>query len=493
MMAGKRLGSIHDVEGDVAVPAYDPAAYGNGIVHLGVGAFHRAHQAVYTDEAIGQKGGNWRIIGVSLRATDIADALNPQNGFYTVLERDASGTRGRLIGSISRIIAAARDRHASLAALADPDVRVVTLTVTEKAYGIDRTAMQVDLDHPAVARDLAAPHTPTGVLGLLTQSLRLRRQAGAPPYTVLCCDNLPDNGALLRAGVFDFARRIDPGLADWIGAQVAFPSSMVDRITPASTDATLADARRLTGCVDLAAVETEPFSQWVIEDLFTAGRPAWESAGALFVSDVKPYEAMKLRMLNGAHSMLAYAGFLSSCKYVRDVMAHPGLRALVERHLQAAASTLPVLQGIDFNVYAHDLINRFANPAIGHETYQIAMDGTEKLPQRILSPAIEAMREGQDIRPFAFAVACWMRYCLGRTDSGETYALRDPREAEIRACLESASTADAITARLHNLPDLFDQRLVSSNLWCSGVSERLETMLRSGIAAAISTETSACK
>jgi fructuronate reductase len=323
---------------------------------------------------------------------------------------------------------------------------------------------------------------------MLTEGLRLRHEKGVPPYTVLCCDNLPENGVLLRAGVVNFARRLDPQLAGLIGANVAFPSCMVDRITPASTDATLADARLLTGCGDLAAVETEPFSQWVIEDAFPAGRPAWESAGALFVNDVKPYEAMKLRMLNGAHSMLAYAGFLSGCKYVRDVMAHRELGPLVERHLQAAAFTLPELHGIDFNAYARELIDRFANPAIGHETYQIAMDGTEKLPQRILSPAVEAMSDGLDIRPFAFAVACWMRYCLGRTDSGEVYALRDPREIEIRACLGSAGTAEAITTRLHHLPGLFDQRLVSSNQWCSCVLKMLENMLHSGMATTISAE-----
>ena len=292
----------------------------------------------------------------------------------------------------------------------------------------------------------------------------------------------------MKTGVLDFAGRVDPALRDWIEANVPFPSTMVDRITPASTQATLDDAARLTGCTDLAAVETEPFTQWVIEDRFVSGRPQWEVAGALFVPDVAPYERMKLRMLNGAHSMLAYCGFLSGCTYVRDVMATPDLAALVDRHLAAAAATLKPLGGIDFAAYARELRERFANPAIAHETYQIAMDGTEKLPQRIFQPALHALRHGQDLRPFAFATAAWMRYCLGRRDNGEAYALRDPRETQIGTALAAVNDAPGIAGALFALPGFAPDELASDKDWMNTIAAILEEMMGDGMHAAVARE-----
>ena len=483
-----RLAKLSDVAGPATLPAYDPADHLSGIVHLGVGAFHRAHQAVYTDTALAAAGGDWRITGVSLRSVEIADALNAQNGLYTVIERAPSGATGRVIGSLTGVIAAARDRAAPLMALIAPETRVVTLTITEKAYGIDRLSLSVDDAHPAIRADLANPRDPTSAIGLISEALRLRREKGLGPFTVLSCDNLPDNGGLLRAGVVDFSRRTTPGLGDWIENVVAFPASMVDRITPAGTSATQDEARRLIGCDDLAAVETEPFSQWVIEDRFTAGRPDWEAGGAVFVDDVGPYELMKLRMLNGTHSMLAYAGFLSGCSAVRDVMAYTSLAALVDRHMQVAATTLPPMGKLDLNQYRQDLSTRFANPAIAHQTYQIAMDGTEKLPQRILAPAAEILRDGGDVGPYCFAVAAWMRYCLGKRDDGTEYDLRDPREQEIAAAVSDAATAESIANRLHRLPGLFHRELADNARWRQQVARRLGAMLKFGMADAIEAE-----
>ncbi|WP_454288706.1 mannitol dehydrogenase family protein [Rhizobium arsenicireducens] len=486
-MSTPRLTELWQVAGEALLPAYEPSSHGVGIVHLGIGAFHRAHQAAYTDAALAAAGGDWRIRGVSLRSREVAEALNPQNGLYTLIERSASGTTGRVIGSITDVIAA--DPEAALTAMADPAVRIVTLTVTEKGYGIDRTARGPDWSHPTVAADLAAPEAPAGVLGLLTAALRLRRARNTAPFTVLSCDNLPENGALLRDGVIGFARRIDPDLADWIAAEVAFPSSMVDRITPAVTPETLATAEQLTGCRDLAAVETEAFHQWVIEDHFPGGRPAWEKAGAIFVSDVTPYERMKLTMLNGSHSMLAYAGFLAGHHYVRDVMADDSLAALVRRHLSSAAAVLPPLCGIDLAAYGQALAERFENPTIAHETYQIAMDGTEKLPQRLLAPAVLALEAGLPVRPFAFAVAAWMRYCLGETDGGDTYALRDPRAVEITAVLASLPhEAEAISDALQRLPGLFPAKLLEASQWRCEVSRALGRMLDLGMRGAIAEE-----
>ena len=497
MTSPKRLSSLADITGGARRPAYDPARHGHGIVHLGIGAFQRAHQAAYTDAALAAEGGDWRIVGASLRSTALADALNPQNGLYTLIERGASDTRSgddvcaRVIGSIERVIAASRAPADLMASLTDPRTRIVTMTVTEKAYGIDRATKTADTSHPAVAADLRSPANPSGVLGLLTQALRRRRMAHVEPFTVLCCDNLPDNGEFVRCGTIDFARRLDPVLGDWIAETVSFPSCMVDRITPASTDRTREDALRLTTCSDHAPVETEPFTQWVIQDRFPNGRPAWEAGGALFVDDVLPYEAMKLRMLNGAHSMLAYAGFLTGRRYVRDTVAPAGFRPLIERHFRAAASTLPRLPVIDLDAYARQLLSRFANPAIAHETYQIAMDGTEKLPQRIFAPALETLENGLDVGPFAFAVAAWMRYCLGRLDDGTRFALRDPREEEIGRRLSGVVAPSDVADALHALPNFFPERLRTDPIWRNEVKSRLGTMMDDGMQAALAAETRA--
>ena len=468
----------------VKAQRYDPVAHGIGVLHIGLGAFHRAHQAVCTDDALAAQGGDWRISAVSLRSVETVDALAAQDGLYTLIERGAEGDHARVIAAIAETLAAARGIAPVLDRLAEPAVKVVTLTVTEKAYGIDRTAMDIDPEHAAVAHDLAHPDAPQGVLGLLVLGLRQRRAKGHPPPAILCCDNLPDNGALLRAGVVGFARRCDPELADWIAAEVAFPASMVDRITPAATDETVALAARLTGLDDPAAIETEPFFQWVIEDHFPLGRPAWEAGGAIFAPDVAPFERMKLRMLNGAHSLIAYAGFLSGHAYVRDAMADAPLAALVDRHMRAVAATVGSLEGIDLDAYRAALIQRFANPAIAHQTYQIAMDGSEKIPQRIVAPALDALAAGQDVAPFAFAVAAWLRYARGQAEDGTAYALRDPREAELSAAAQG--DAAQVVKAMAALPGLFPDPLKGDFLTL--VEERLHVMLTDGMAAAIAAE-----
>lgn len=464
-------------------PGYAPEGRKTGIVHLGLGAFARAHIAAYTDGAMAAAGGDWRLLGVSLRGEDVANTLNPQDGRYTLIER---GERpdARIIGSIAGVIAGSDLGPRVLSAMTEAGCRIVSITVTEKGYGLLRSG-GCDESHPAVAADLLSPASPRGVLGLIAQGLALRFAGGLPPFAVLSCDNLPENGSLLRAAVIDFARRAHgPALADRISAEVAFPSTMVDRITPAATARTRADAAALTGYEDAAAIETEPFSQWVIEDAFPAGRPAWEEAGALFVPDVAPYEKMKLRMLNGSHSMLAYAGFLSGRTYVCDVMADAALAGLVRRHMTAAAATLPAM-AMDLAAYADMLCARFANPAIAHETRQIAMDGTQKLPQRIFSPALDALARGDDVAPFAFATAAWMRYVRGHGD----HALNDPREGELVAALANtpADNAAAVFSALAALPGFLPERL-SHGAFAEATILRLGRMLSLGIEKAILAE-----
>lgn len=483
-----RLQSLTDLNGPASLPGYVPGDHMAGIIHLGVGAFHRAHQAVMTDDALAAQGGDWRIVGVSLRSRALAGQMNAQNGLYTLIERGAEGNQARVIGAVERVIAV--DPDATLAALCDPAIRIVTLTVTEKGYGINRETGLPDTSNADVAADLKSLETPSGVLGLLVACLRQRRAEGAPALTLLSCDNLPENGSLLRSGVVGFARmRGDSDFADWIDTHIAFPSSMVDRITPASTDKTLADAKLLTGCEDRAAVETEPFIQWVIEDDFASGRPHWEAGGALLVPDVTPYERMKLTILNGSHSMLAYSGYLSGCEFVRDVMADPDLYVLVSRHLNAAAELQPALHGIDFQNYAASLATRFANPAIAHKTFQIATDGTQKLLQRIFLPAIQAINTGYSVRPFAFATAMWMRFCLQKRDGGAAYELHDPRAEEITNALARVEkTASDISATIHSLPQLVPAQLANDLTWRADVEEVLATTLEQGCRAAVALE-----
>ncbi len=474
-----RLKDLNGLAPTAKLPAYDRSKLKAGILHLGPGAFFRAHFAPFTDAALAATGGDWGIEVASLRTPDVADNLNAQNGLYTVLIRDTSGTTAEVIGPILKAHVAPRDPALLLSRLEDPAIRIVSLTVTEKAYGLDVRTGGLDLTHPDVAADLANRHAPRGVVGYLVEGLARRRAKGVAPFTPLSCDNLPSNGAVLKRLVLDFAGRIDPELRAWIETNVPFPSTMVDRITPASTDATYADAERLTGRQDLAAIETEPFTQWVIEDHFANGRPDWDKAGVLMVDEVSAYEKMKLRMLNGAHSLLAYLGYIGGYEYIRDVMDDEGLAALARRQMNAAAKTLDPVPGINLEHYADELIARFANKAIAHRTYQIAMDGTQKLPQRLLEPATEALARGSQAETYAIAVAAWMRYALGTDRNGKAYELRDPRADEIATLLADVPrNGGAVSAALFTLPGLFPKALTDNAVWTEDVANKLDILIQ---------------
>lgn len=476
------LKSLDSVSAKVRAPRYNRAAHGVGIVHIGLGAFVRAHLAIYTEDAIEAAGGDWRIACVGLRSKEAVEALNAQNGLYTLLVRGAD-TEARVPGVLGQALHAPSERKTLMALLAAPATRIVSLTITEKGYGIDTASGGLDVTDPAIAADLADLSAPQSAVGLIVAALARRRREGTGPFTALSCDNLPENGKILKRLVLDFAGRFDPALAAWIEKSVTFPSTMVDRITPPQTEKTRADAEALVGARDLAAIETEPFSQWVVEDDFCAGRPRWDKAGAVMVTDVRPYERMKLTMLNGTHSMLAYAGFLSGHDFVRETMGDPALAKLIERHMRAAAATLDPVPGIDLDAHRQALLARFANPAIDHPTYQIAMDGTQKLPTRIFDPALIAIARGQDVSSFAFTTAAWMTYA-----KGTTYALRDPREAEIAERAAGAGDAGALYETLSTLPGFMPERLAGNAGWRDAVERRLAKMLADGMAAAIAEE-----
>ncbi len=464
---------------------------GHGIVHLGLGAFHRAHQAPATQDALEAEPGDWLITAVSLRSTALAHGLGAQDGFYTLVERDDAQSRTRLMAPIASTLAERAQPGATQRRMAAVDTRIVSLTVTEKAYGFASDG-GIDPENPEIRADLARPDRPVGVIGLLVAGLAARRAAGLPPFTVLCCDNLSENGARLRTAVMDFAGRVDPALAGWIGDHVAFPSTMVDRITPIPGPALAAEVARLTGLLDACAVETEAFSQWVIEDRFPQGRPAWEaSPGVIFVRDAAPFEKMKLGMLNGSHSLIAWAGQVAGIDSVGAAMTRPEVVRLLRGHMARVAAGLGPLPGIDTAAYADSLLRRFANRAIHHRTAQIAMDGTQKLGPRIFEPAVAALAGGRDPGSFAWITAAWMRHCLGMTDGGAAYDLNDPRADEIAAATararaaataeDHAALARALEAELSALSGLLPAELAASPLWRDGVREALAGMLAEGM------------
>ncbi len=408
-------------------PGYDRGAVQPGIVHLGLGAFHRAHQAVLTDAVLRAGDMRWGITGVSLRSPATRDALAPQDGLYALNvrgEHDACA----VIGSVTRILVAPEDPGALLDTLAHPATRIVGLTVTEKAYCLDAATGTLDWSHADIVHDLAHPGAPRSASGLLVAALARRREAGLAPPTLLSCDNLPQNGVTLNRLLVQLAARMAPGIAGWIGDEVACPSSMVDRIVPATT---VTDRERVSatlGLHDAWPVVAEPFLQWVIEDRFTAGCPAWEAHGATMVQDVAPFEAMKLRLLNAAHSAIAYLGLLAGHATVADAVRVPALASFVRGLMADAAATLRLPPGFDAAAYQAALMTRFANPALQHRTAQIAMDGSQKLPPRLLGPLRDRLDAGLPVARHAMAVAAWMQHVAGGAAPGSA---EDPRAEEM--------------------------------------------------------------
>ncbi|WP_265257881.1 mannitol dehydrogenase family protein [Verminephrobacter aporrectodeae] len=417
----------------VVCPGYDRTALKTGIVHLGLGAFARAHLAAVNEAALQASGDLcWGIAGVSLRSPDTRDALAPQRGLYTLALRDLDPTGAprmalQLIGCLRELLVAPEDPAAVVALIAHPDTRIVSLTVTEKGYCHDPASGALQTQHPDVQHDLAALDRPRSALGFIVAGLRERQRQGLAPVTLLSLDNLPANGQLLRGLVLDFAARVDGALADWIAARCSFPCSMVDRIVPRTTDEDRALVHAALGAQDAWPVLGERFLDWVLEDRFVANRPAWERSGARFVQEVQPFETLKLRMVNGTHSALAYLALLAGIETVDRALAQPALRRYLGRLMhEEIEPTLPALAGLDVAAYRARLLERFANPALAHRTAQIAMDGSQKLPQRLLGTVRERLAAGAPIGLLALAVAAWLQHLRGRDEHGQGYAIHDP-------------------------------------------------------------------
>jgi fructuronate reductase len=426
-MLGLRLSATHP---SVRLP-YDRSNVSPGIVHLGIGAFCRAHMAAYVDDILAIDP-SWGIIGASLRRPDTRNALAPQDFLYTTVVRSRGKTATRVIGSLLDVLDASSQRDRLIAAMADPKIRIVSLTITEKGYCHDPATGELDPTNPDIGYDLSHPENPTTAPGLIVRALELRRNAGIAPFTVLCCDNLPSNGETAARVIQGYAKLRNSSLADHIAENVAFPSTMVDRIVPATTEEDRILVRSVTGFDDAWPVVTEPFSQWVIEDCFSAGRPRFEDAGAEMVSDVKPFEWMKLRMLNGSHSTLAYLGYLSGYEYVSDAMASPHFHALIHGLMTEEVMPTLLMDAGSLAAYRDALIERFANPALKHRTWQIAMDGSQKLPQRLLGTIRDRLRSGLEVNRSALGVAAWMRYVTGVDENGTEIDVKDPLAVSLR-------------------------------------------------------------
>ncbi|MEJ2035675.1 MAG: mannitol dehydrogenase family protein [Maritimibacter sp.] len=451
----------------------------HGIVHLGLGAFFRAHGAIYTEEAMAASGGAWGITGVSLRRPDIRDALAPQGGCYTALELAPEGETARMISVVREVLVAPEDPEAVLALMADPATRIVSLTVTEKGYCHEPSTGALNRANPDIVHDLQNP-LPVSAPGFLVRALERRRAAGLAPFTVMSCDNLPSNGQVVRGVVTALAREIDPALADWIEAEGRFPSTMVDRIVPATKPEDIARIEAMIGAHDAAPVVHEPFRQWVIEDDFVGGeRPDWGAVGAELVADVTPYEHMKLRMLNGTHSPLAYLGYLARHETISDCMSDPVFAAFVQQLWEG--EIIPALTpppGVSLADYASALHARYANPAIRHLTWQIAMDGSQKLPQRILGTVADNIAAGRAVPGLMLAIAAWMRYVGGVDERGAPIDVRDPLADKLKTLSDSADSPAGKVAALLSLRDVFPADLAPA--LSAPVTEAYEALTENG-------------
>ena len=403
--------------------AYDREQVIPGIVHLGLGAFHRAHMAVYTDAVLASGDLRWGIIGASLRKPDMRDALEPQDGLYTLAIASTTGEDVQLIGAVQKVIVAPEHPEALLAAMCLPSVAIVSLTITEKGYCHDPASGNLNPNHPDILYDLAHIDAPRSALGFILAAIMRRRATQMPLFTVLSCDNLPANGDTLKRLLVQFAALMDTELADDIAGTLLCPNTMVDRIVPATTEDDKSRIAARLAMRDEAPVIKEPFTQFVIEDRFSIGRPNW---AATFVQDVASFELMKLRLLNGSHSCLAYLGSLMGYETVAEAIADPDMAHFIRELMQDSAQTLTLPEGVDVTAYQGQLIERFSNRALKHRTWQIAMDGSQKLPQRWLGTIRDLMAKGLPFSAHALGVAGWCLYIYGQNEQGEKIDIRDP-------------------------------------------------------------------
>ena len=414
----------------LAVPPYDRSALTVGIVHLGVGGFHRAHEAMYLDGLMRRgEALDWAVCGVGVLPGDarMRDALTAQDGLYTLVEKAPDGTwAARVVGSIVEYLLAPDDPERVVERMADPAVRIVSLTVTEGGYNVDPVTGEFVSDAPDVVHDVEEPKAPRTSFGLVVEALARRRDRGVPPFTVMSCDNIPGNGQVARRSFAAFAALRDPELADWVRTAVSFPDSMVDRITPATTDADRAEVQQRYGITDRWPVVCEPFTQWVLQDAFGDGRPPWEDAGVQLVDDVEPYELMKLRLLNASHQGLCYVGHLAGYRLVHEVAQDPLFADFLLAYMQDEGSpTLPPVPGVDLAAYRRELVARFSNDQVRDTVARLCAESSDRIPTWLLPVVRENLAAGRSVRLSAAIVASWARYAEGVDEQGEPIEVVD--------------------------------------------------------------------
>lgn len=472
----------------VAVPMYDRARVEAGWVHIGCGAFHRAHQAIAAEQLLTKHFGThlkWGLVGVNLLPTDraLCDVLRAQSGLYSVLQRDLSGERLQVVGSISDVLHAPSELSAVTELLCSPNVRLITLTITEGGYYFDRATDRFLVEHPDIVHDLGLQKgVPKSALGLLAKVLAERFARGVTPPTILSCDNVKENGAVLRRSLISFCERKDPILAEKIAA-ISFPNSMVDRITPRITDRDRAHIESEYGIVDKAPVVCESFWQWVIEDRFPEGRPAFEEVpGVIFTGDVRPYEDMKLRLLNAGHSQCGYLGHLAGFTLIDQVAQDTDFRALLKSFWnEEVIPNLPPVPGIDFYDYCESLVARFSNPNLGDQTLRICLDGSAKIPTFVLPSVRDGLKKGTPIVRAALCVAAWIRFCSGIGERGESIPIEDPCASELLRLGKAVADSPSHDARIFisALPLVFGE-LSSDPRFTDQVSQMVSMLYKDG-------------
>lgn len=474
----------------ITPPAWDSSRLQPRIVHLGCGAFHRAHQALYQHHLLASSDCDWGICEVNLMSASgqlLVENLRQQQLQYCVAEKGADSTALQIVAAVKEALHPALDGcEGILRALTRPQAAIVSLTITEKGYCTQAATGELDLTHPLIEHDLAHPATPKSAIGYLVEALRLRREQQLPPFTVLSCDNLRENGHVARTAVLGFAEALDPALAAWIKQHVSFPCTMVDRIVPAVTAESQQEIAALLGVNDPCALACEPFRQWVIEDNFVSGRPEWDRVGVQFVTDVAPFELMKLRMLNGSHSFLAYLGYLGGFHTIAETMQHPAYRqAALTLMMAEQAPTLSLPAEINLQEYAEQLIARFSNPSLHHRTWQITMDGSQKLPQRLLDSVRHHLNAGTDYRHLALGIAGWMRYVLARDEQGAAIDVVDPLSATLTEINARAPEGDARVTALLAIEAIFGTDLPANTSFVATLQHTYQQLCQRGARAAV--------
>jgi mannitol 2-dehydrogenase len=478
------LGNLDALPAGIATPKYDRGALKAGIVHIGLGNFHRAHQAVYLDDLFGSgRDHDWAIIGAGVRDADrvVREKLGQQDWLTTVVEREAAGSKARVIGPHVDFIQPG-DVAATLDVLSRPEIRIVSLTITEGGYYISPATQEFDSAHADILFDAKHIDAPKTVFGLIVAGLVRRRAAGIAPFTVMSCDNIPGNGHVCENAVAGLAELVDPELARWIRADVAFPNSMVDRITPATTDRERATLLDKFGLQDNWPVFCEEFRQWVLEDKFPAGRPALEKVGVTFTSDVAPYELMKIRILNGGHAAISYPAALLDIHFVHQAMADPQIAAYLERLTEREIiPVVPPPPGVDLGDYQRLIARRFTNPMIEDTIPRLCFDGSNRQPKFILPTAVDRLKSGATVNGLALVSALWCRYCHGETESGKTIAPNDPNWDRLQT---AAKLARANPAAFLAMKDIFGEA-AGNPVYVAAFSDALSKLWAHGVRATL--------